>query len=236
MNNYDTMLAGLKDLVDNPTPRVPVVLCLDVSGSMSGTPIQELNAGVEQYLKEMCSDELTRYSVETALVTFSTDAQCAVDFEMPDRIQTPQLEADGLTCMGEGVDLALNLLEQRKAAYKATGVDYYQPILVLMSDGSPNGDPRVLHTAAQRVQDLCQQRRLTVVAVGIGSAADLDTLAVFTPKQKPVRLSGLQFREFFAWLSQSVASVSASLPGDEADLDREALEALEAEPWPENAL
>ena len=205
MNNYDTMLAGLKDLVDNPTPRVPVVLCLDISGSMSGTPIQELNAGVEQYLKEMCSDELTRYSVETALVTFSTDAQCAVDFEMPDRIQTPQLEADGLTCMGEGVDLALNLLEQRKAAYKATGVDYYQ-------------------------------RRLTVVAVGIGPAADLDTLAVFTPKQKPVRLSGLQFREFFAWLSQSVASVSASLPGDEADLDREALEALEAEPWPENAL
>ena len=64
----------------------------------------------------------------------------------------------------------------------------------------------------------------------------LATLAVFTPKQKPVRLSGLQFREFFAWLSQSVASVSASLPGDEADLDREALEALEAEPWPENAL
>ena len=40
--------------------------------------------------------------------------------------------------MGEGVDLALNLLEQRKAAYKATGVDYYQPILVLMSDGVYN--------------------------------------------------------------------------------------------------
>ena len=37
MNNYDTMLAGLKDLVDNPTPRVPVALCLDVSGSMTGT-------------------------------------------------------------------------------------------------------------------------------------------------------------------------------------------------------
>ena len=29
--NYNTMLAGLRDLVDNPTPRVPVALCLDVS-------------------------------------------------------------------------------------------------------------------------------------------------------------------------------------------------------------
>ena len=75
MNNYDAMLAGLKDLVDNPTPRVPVVLCLDVSGSMAGSPIRELNAGVEQYLQEMAEDDLTRYSVETALVSFSTGAE-----------------------------------------------------------------------------------------------------------------------------------------------------------------
>lgn len=236
MNNYDTMLAGLKDLVDNPTPRVPVVLCLDVSGSMSGVPIRELNAGVGQYLSEMQSDELTRYSVETALVTFSTGAECVADFEMADRIQAPELEANGITCMGEGVELSLNLLEQRKTAYKATGVDYYQPILVLMSDGAPNGDPRVLNKAAQRAQELCKQRRLTVVAVGIGPNADLEMMALFTPKQRPVRLNELQFREFFAWLSQSVANVSASLPGDETDLDLEALEALEAEPWPEDTL
>ena len=34
-----------KDLVENPTARVPVCLCLDVSGSMSGDPINELNCG-----------------------------------------------------------------------------------------------------------------------------------------------------------------------------------------------
>ena len=72
--------------------------------------------------------------------------------------------------------------------------------------------------------------------MGIGPNADLEMMTLFTPKQRPVRLSELQFREFFAWLSQSVANVSASLPGDETDLDLEALEALEAEPWPEDTL
>lgn len=47
----------------------------------------------------------------------------------------PEMEAEGMTCMGEGLSLALDLLEKRKAKYKATGVDYYQPI------------PRVLRVA-----------------------------------------------------------------------------------------
>lgn len=75
-----------------------------------------------------------------------------------------------------------------------------------------------------------------MVAVGIGPDADLDMLAMFTPKRRPVRLNGLQFREFFSWLSQSVANMSASLPGDEDELDMDALNALEAEPWPEGTL
>ena len=48
MMNYNAMLSGLRDLVDNPTPRVPVLLCLDTSGSMMGAPIHELNLGVLQ--------------------------------------------------------------------------------------------------------------------------------------------------------------------------------------------
>ena len=43
----DNMLLRMEDLVNNPTPRVPVCLCLDVSGSMSGPPIDELNQGVK---------------------------------------------------------------------------------------------------------------------------------------------------------------------------------------------
>ena len=87
MQNYNLMLASLRDLVDNPTPRVPVALCLDVSGSMVGEPIAELNAGVQQYLAEMKSDDLTLYSSETAVVTFADQAVCAADFNTADHLQ-----------------------------------------------------------------------------------------------------------------------------------------------------
>lgn len=236
MQNYSMMLAGLRDLVDNPTPRIPVALCLDVSGSMTGTPIRELNAGVQQYLEEMKSDDLTLYSAETAVVTFSDDAACAADFNTADRLQVEELEASGMTAMGEGLTVALDLLEQRKNQYKSTGVDYYQPILVVMSDGNPNGSRAVLEDAVRRIREQVEARRLTVVAVGIGGGADMHMLSRLSPRQQPVRLTGLQFREFFAWLSRSVASVSASMPGDEPDLNMEDLRELEAEPWPEGGL
>lgn len=236
MMNYNAMLSGLRDLVDNPTPRVPVLLCLDTSGSMQGDPIRELNLGVQQYMAEMMSDDLTRFSAETAVVSFDSAASCVADFDTTDRMQVPEMAAGGMTRMGEGLLLALELLEKRKAQYKATGVDYYQPILVVMSDGCPNGDRRVWEEACERIAALCAARKLSVVAVGLGANADMELLAKVSPKQRPVRLNGLQFREFFAWLSRSVANVSASLPGDEPDMDMEALEVLSAEPWPEGIL
>ena len=233
--NVNMMLASLKDLVDNPTPRVPVALCLDVSSSMAGQPMDELNAGVQQFLEELRKDDMTRYSAETALVTFGDTAVCVADFNTVDHLQPPELEADGYTDMGAGLTMALDLLEERKQGYKSAGVDYYQPILVVMSDGSPNGDPRVLETAMARIGEQLDRRCLTVIAVGLGDDADMEMLQRIS-RRRGVRLNGLRFREFFAWLSQSVASVSASLPGDEPELDLESLQALAAEPWPEDTL
>ena len=235
MTNYKQMLAGLRGLMNNPTPRIAVALCLDVSSSMSGEPIDELNAGVGQYLTEINNDDLTRDSAETAIITFADEAECLLDFNTVDKIALTPLEADGMTNMGEGLNLALDLLDKRKQQYKTVGVEYYQPILVVMSDGEPNGDPKVLKQAANRIKQMIAERKLTVIAVGIGNNADMEMLNKLT-RRGAVRMNGLHFREFFAWLSRSVAEVSASNPGDDFTLDQEALNKLETEPWVENTL
>ena len=233
--DYNTMLTRLRELVDNPTPRVPVVMCLDISGSMQGKPIQELNAGLRQYLDELQQDALTRTGAETAVVTFGTQARCAADFATVNQISLEPLGAKGLTYMGEGLTLALDLLEKRKSQYQSSGVEYYQPILLIMSDGCPNGDPRVLREATSRIQKLVAARRLTVLAVGMGENADMERLGQLSGR-RAVKLQGLQFREFFAWLSQSISAVAASASEDDTSMDLAALQTLAAQPWPEEAL
>ena len=107
--------------------------------------------------------------------------------------------------------------------YSNAGVLYYQPWLVLMTDGQPNGRQEELERAIDRVSEMVTQRKLTVFPIGIGADADMTVLARFSPNRPPLRLRGLSFKEFFEWLSKSVSRVSRSTPGDKVKLDLDGL-------------
>lgn len=243
-------LLRVQDLVNNPTPRVPICLCLDTSGSMGavegdcvqtgetifedgktwnvvtgGTSrIDELISGVRQFYDAIKEDEMAVYSAEICIVIFNDDATCVMDFANIERQEElPELIASGDTAMGEGVNLALDLLEERKQEYREKGVDYYQPWLVLMTDGEPNGRREELEKAIKRTTDMVNSKKLTIFPIGIGDETDMNTLNKFSPKRPALKLQGLKFREFFAWLSQSVSRVSQSTPGETIKLDVEAI-------------
>lgn len=101
------------------------------------------------------------------------------------------------------------------------GVDYFQPWLVLMTDGQPTTTEHI--QAAARSCNLEEQHKLVVFPIGIGAAADMSVLAMFSRKRCPLRLKGLNFREFFEWLSKSVVRVSQSRPGEKVSLDSEGM-------------
>ena len=135
-------LIRTQDLVNNPVPRIPVCLCLDTSASMMGPPIDELNQGVQLFFNSIREDTVASYMAEIGIVTFGVNVACIADFaSLKIQPNAPLLQAAGMTPMGEAINLALDLLEARKKEYKDKGVEYYQPWLVLMTDGVPNGDP-----------------------------------------------------------------------------------------------
>ena len=215
-----TNLLRCEDLVNNPTARVPICLCLDVSGSMEGEPIRELNEGIKFFYEAIREDEMAIFSAEICIITFGGSAQLIEDFANIERqANIPSLVATGYTPMGEAVNMALDCLEQRKKEYRDVGVDYFQPWLVLMTDGSSNGDSDELWRAIERTQEAIENKKLTIFPIGIGSEADMDVLRKFSPKRQPLKLKGLNFREFFTWLSQSVSATSQSMPGEDIKLD-----------------
>ena len=197
------------DLIENPTPRCACALVLDTSSSMDGDPIRELNAALAQFIAELRADDFASYAIELCVITFGSEIREQLPFTPAYQVDVnPQLTADGATPMGEAVRRAVRMLEERKTEYKRQGVSYYQPWLVLMSDGAPTDD---WHQAAEQLRGLAESKKLVSLPVGIGGA-DLRVLGEFSNRPaKP--LAGLKFREFFVWLSQSMARVSQSTPG-----------------------
>jgi uncharacterized protein YegL len=184
---------------------------------MYGKSIDELNEGVKEFFNEIKNDDIARFSAEISVVTFGgTQAKVLLDFEAIDSQKVPKLEATGRTPMGSGVNLSLDLLENRKKEYSEAGVDYYQPWLVLMTDGVPTDS---ISDATNRTCNLISNKKLVIFPLAIGESADIDTLSKFSPKKPPIRLKELKFRDFFQWLSQSVSMVSRSTVGDDIELD-----------------
>jgi len=208
----DDLVLRKQDLVDDP---MALCLVLNVSGSMNGRPIAELNRGVRLFFESVLADEIARYAAEIAVVTFGNGVTRQLDFGSIQRQEIPEFTAYGDTPMGGAVDLALTLLDGRKQEYKDSGADYYQPWMVLMTDGSPTDD---ISSSAARTAAMVRDKKLTIFPIAIGDQANLTTLAAFSPARPPARLNGLNFPAFFEWLSKSVSRTSQSTPGERVDL------------------
>jgi len=197
------------ELANNPNTRIPICIALDVSGSMIGTKIDELNRGVKIFLDSIHEDETTRYSADIAILTFGGTVEEVLDFGNVDNIKLSNFSAGGKTPMGEAVIEALNMLEDRKKQYKKNAITYWQPWLVIMTDGAAT-DPDKVEIAAKKTCELVKNKKLTLFSIIIEPGTP-DELAKFCGNLAP--LDGVKFKEFFVWLSQSVSVVSESSPG-----------------------
>ena len=121
---------------ENPEPRCPCVLVVDVSSSMYGRPIEALNEGLAKFAGELSHDPLASLRVEVSIITFGSTAEVAQDFVTADQFKAPTLVANGVTAMGAGINLALERIEERKQMYRENGIDYYRPWLLMMTDGA----------------------------------------------------------------------------------------------------
>lgn len=200
------------EFADNPEPRCPCLLLLDVSSSMQGQPIAELNAGLTTFKDELAADALAMKRVEVGIVTFGP-VQIALPFQGAASFYPPHLTTQDDTPMGAAIKQGLNLVRQRKDEYRANGISYYRPWVFLITDGGPTDE---WQSAAAAVREGEASKSFAFFAIGI-QGANMDTLKQISVRE-PLPLVGLRFRDLFSWLSSSLRSVSRSTPGTEVPL------------------
>jgi len=191
---------------DNPAKRMPVALVLDISSSMSSdAKIDELNEGVRLLIDELKNNDKARDSVEMSIISFGGQVGVVEKFGEIESMQTPHMSANGNTPMGEAVSKALDMLDKRKKEYRGNGINYFQPVCVLMTDGHATDS---IEQASAECLKLISQDKLIVIPIAIGNGADMNQLSKFSTLRPISITENFSFLEFFKWLSASIGGAT----------------------------
>lgn len=180
---------------------LPVVLLLDVSGSMSGDKIDNLNKAVEDMLDTFAQEEKMETEILVSVITFGGQVDMHVPFTKASQVQWQTLKINGDTPMGTALKMAKAMIEDKET----TPSRAYRPTIVLVSDGQPTDG----NTWKQAMDDFISKGRSSKcdrMAMAIGHDADEMVLKRFidgTPHDLFYAEKAGQIHEFFQRVTMS---------------------------------
>jgi uncharacterized protein YegL len=189
----------------NPKP-LPVIMLLDVSGSMGGAKIQNLNTAVKDMLETFRDAENSEKEIHVAIITFGKEVKLHQPLVSAGEINYQDLSAGGGTPLGIAIKMAKEMIADKNVVPSRA----YRPVVVLISDGQPNNGWE------QPLNDFIGEGRSSKcdrMALAIGADADEAVLGKFiTGTERPLFYAenAKQLRDFFLFLTMSVTTRTKS--------------------------
>jgi uncharacterized protein YegL len=205
----------------NYEPKYPIVMVLDVSGSMSrstGNPddknvthIDMANGGLKIFAQDVLADDIASNRLELCIISFGCDTRLELDFELIKYIEMPVLKTRGTTALVDAMHSAIERLEQRKQYYRSFTQQYYRPYIILITDGYPNGDQDI-KGLSQRIGNDLEQKKYHFLPIGV-RGADMEMLTRLACPEKlhaslPVmKLTGTTFAKLLEYLTSPFVKI-----------------------------
>jgi uncharacterized protein YegL len=179
---------------------LPVILLLDVSSSMEGTKIRNLNTAVKEMLDTFAQEEKMETEILVSVITFGNSVDLKIPYTRSSNIKWENLSAEGNTPMGTALRMAKAMIEDKET----TPSRAYRPTVVLVSDGQPNDEWK---TPLENFISEGRSSKCDRMAMALGQDADESVLRRFiagTPHELFFAENASQLHEFFQKVTMSV--------------------------------
>lgn len=189
--------------------RLPVYIVLDVSGSMTGEPIEAVKNGLKTMISALRQDP---YALETAyisIITFNHEAKQVVSLTELALLQEPQIKASGTTSVGAALSLLSDKIESEVNKTTAEQKGDWKPLVFFMTDGLPTDDWKA------GLEKFKKQKCGMVVACAAGQHADTKVLKEITENVVSLDTAdSASIQAFFKWVSSSISVSSAKIENE----------------------
>lgn len=184
----------------------PVILLLDVSGSMSGKKILNLNDAVRDMLNTFSDTESSETEIHVAIINFGAQVKLHQPLVSASAIQWQELSASGSTPLGTALEMAKAMIEDKEVVPSRA----YRPTVVLVSDGQPDSgwEKPLNNFISDGRSGKCDR-----IAMAIGADADEEVLGKFfegTTHPLLYAENAKQLRDCFKYITMSVTTRTKS--------------------------
>ncbi len=188
--------------------RLPVYFLVDVSESMVGEPIKQVENGMRQIIQELRTDP---YALETAFVSiiaFAGKAKSLSPLTELYKFYPPTFPIGGGTSLGTALNFLMDDIDKNVVKTTAEMKGDWKPIIFLFTDGTPTDNPSAAIARWQQKYS----RKANLVAISIGDNADTQLLGQIS--DNVLRLNDtdeMSFKAFFKWVTDSIRTTSQSV-------------------------
>ena len=186
--------------------RLPVYLLVDTSGSMHGEAIEAVRNGLQVMLSALMQDP---YALETAylsVIAFDSSARQLTPLTELTSFQLPNLQANGMTAMGEALSQLADCIQREVVKGSAEQKGDWKPVVFLLTDGAPTDD------LDRGINAIRQVKTGTFVACAAGPGADTGTLKRITETVVSLDTADSStLKSFFKWVSASISVSSQKI-------------------------
>lgn len=186
--------------------RLPVYLVLDTSGSMMGEPIEAVKNGLQIMVSSLRQNPQAIETAFLSVITFNTSAQQIIPLTDLASFQSPDIQATGVTAMGEALELVSNCIDREVSKTTAERKGDWKPIIFIMTDGMPTDNVQ------SGIEALNKRKTAYVVACAAGHGADISILKQITDNVVSLETADNQsITKFFEWVTASIGVTSSKV-------------------------
>ena len=188
--------------------RLPIYFLIDVSESMVGEPIQQVQDGMRMIVQELRTDP---YALETAFISvnvFAGKSQCLSPLTELYKFYPPTFPIGGGTSLGNALNFLMDEMDRSLVKTTTEQKGDWKPIVFLFTDGTPTDNP----SAAIERWNRKYRKSANMVVVSIGDNADTHLFGQFSDNVLRLNATDAQtFQSFFKWVTASIKATSISV-------------------------
>lgn len=209
--------------------RLPIYFLIDISESMVGEPIQQVEEGLSTIIQALKTDPHALETVFVSIIVFAGQPKTLVPLQEIVSFYPPKFPIGSGTSLSRGLGHLMHELRSNivKTTYEVKGD--WKPIVFLFTDGVPTDDSQ----AAINEWKQNWQRTANLIAISFGNETDTKLLGELTENVLHFKNTNVQsYKEFFKWVTDSIKTSSISVENNStgfelAKLDGETLSKID---------